>query len=406
MPSGLFEQNPNSSRPTAILLVNSSFGRGYTAIADLLTDWACDMRAVGFAVDVLCIVNQDVSQPPADVPVKEMPHRLRLVSWTVMKAFFLAYASLYLVVNARRYDLVVSPEDPAGIAALLNTLRRIGVWRGRLVCWLMDLASHQDDLVSGLGGVRRLRRRLRFWIEGAYRSADAVVTLGSCMAARLTERAVLQSRICVIGAWTLVDSMMSSQPTDIQMFSDRNLQVLYSGHLGEWADVDLLVGLIRRARGQRISFTFAGNGQGMDQLRSMAAEELWDHTRFIGRVPGPEVPQLLTSADVHLACLDARFLGTCVPSKTYAAMAVGRPILFLGPSACQAALDISASQGGFVSDGDASGAIQFLLDLRDYRSLAQAKGGQGRHWYEANRSRSVAAQQWQALLDSIAPEAR
>jgi UDP-N-acetylglucosamine:LPS N-acetylglucosamine transferase len=41
-------------------------------------------------------------------------------------------------------------------------------------------------------------------------------------------------------------------------------------------------------------------------------------------------------------------LGTCVPSKTYGALAFGRPVIFIGPKECQAARDLVDAQAGEV----------------------------------------------------------
>jgi UDP-N-acetylglucosamine:LPS N-acetylglucosamine transferase len=46
-------------------------------------------------------------------------------------------------------------------------------------------------------------------------------------------------------------------------------------------------------------------------------------------------------------------LGTCVPSKTYGALAYGRPVVFIGPKECLAAQDVlEANAGRVVENAD------------------------------------------------------
>jgi len=72
----------------------------------------------------------------------------------------------------------------------------------------------------------------------------------------------------------------------------------------------------------------------------------------------------MESGDVHLVSMDDKTLGMLVPSKLYAALAVHRPCLFVGPAGCEVAHVIEEfGAGAVIPQGDAArlaGEIQRL----------------------------------------------
>ena len=57
-------------------------------------------------------------------------------------------------------------------------------------------------------------------------------------------------------------------------------------------------------------------------------------------------------------------LGTCVPSKTYGALAYGRPVVFIGRKECQAAKDILEANAGRVVEN----ADELVAAIEDFLS--------------------------------------
>lgn len=109
--------------------------------------------------------------------------------------------------------------------------------------------------------------------------------------------------------------------------------LLYSGNYGVPHEVDTVVeGLIRHHRQGNGRFALWLNASGAN------AEVVEDRLRSAGvpiarsqPVPLEQLPALLAAADVHLITLRPRFSGIVLPSKIYACLDSGRPILFVGP---------------------------------------------------------------------------
>jgi hypothetical protein len=84
--------------------------------------------------------------------------------------------------------------------------------------------------------------------------------------------------------------------------------------------------------------------------------------------PGPldQLPALLAAADAHLITLRVGFAGLVLPSKIYACLSSGRPILFVGPKSSDVhLLCTQANHPGYqqVDPGDADGFAHALARL-------------------------------------------
>lgn len=109
--------------------------------------------------------------------------------------------------------------------------------------------------------------------------------------------------------------------------------LLYSGNYGVPHEVETVVdGLIRHHRAGSGRFALWLNASGAN------ADVVENRLRSAGipiarSEPGPleQLPALLAAADAHLITLRPSFSGIVLPSKIYACLDSGRPILFVGP---------------------------------------------------------------------------
>ena len=90
----------------------------------------------------------------------------------------------------------------------------------------------------------------------------------------------------------------------------------------------------------------------------------------------------MESGDVHLISMRGNAAGMLVPSKLYAALAVGRPAIFLGPVKSETAKVLQDFKAGSViSQNDVKG---FIEEIRRYRYDEN-------HWFNAHHAAVEAA---------------
>ncbi len=143
--------------------------------------------------------------------------------------------------------------------------------------------------------------------------------------------------------------------------------LLYSGNYGVAHEIDTVVeGFIRHHNGGGL-FGLWLNASG-SALKSVIGRLQAAGIPFAHTEPGPleQLPALLAAADVHLITLRTSFAGLVLPSKIYACLSSGRPILFVGPKSSDVhLLCTEAKHPGYqqVDPGDVDGFARALARL-------------------------------------------
>ena len=139
--------------------------------------------------------------------------------------------------------------------------------------------------------------------------------------------------------------------------------LLYSGNYSVAHDVETVIeGLIRHHRladsdSSRVGLWLSASGKNIASIEQRLRRANVP-VACTQPVPLEDLPSLLAAADIHLITLRSRFSGIVLPSKVYACIASGRPILFVGPESsdvhllCQRA---RASRYERVEPGDIDG---------------------------------------------------
>lgn len=272
-------------------------------------------------------------------------------------------------------DLLVTMTDPPMLALL-------GPWLGsRTLHWSQDV---YPDLLPVLG------TRIPNWamsVTGAVMSVslkrhDHIVAIGECMARRLMAKGVAGDRLSVIRNWP------TEEPRRSESANQSGLTVLYAGNFGRGHDFRAIVGAAERLLYRPdIRFVMAGEGAALESVRRSAPANV----EFLPRQDERVFAAFAEKADFHLVTLKAEAGGLMVPSKMWAALAAGRPILFLGPETSDVAAYVKRHGCGLVlppddGEGLADALLGFANDPSSLAALTDT-ASTAEHW---NRDRAVA----------------
>lgn len=170
--------------------------------------------------------------------------------------------------------------------------------------------------------------------------------------------------------------------------------LLYSGNFGLGHALDTVLRGLHALNGNgRVKVLLVGHGKGLSETRRLVRELGLAGVEFRPPVPLYELGALLAAGDIHLVAQKPRTEGLIVPSKIYGTLAVGRPVLFVGPHHCEVARIVRESGGGFiVAPGDIQAAANALRQLAGDDNLRRLMGERAKRYYEENfgRQRSVA----------------
>ncbi|MGZ0069649.1 glycosyltransferase [Microbacterium arborescens] len=316
--------------------------------------------------------------------------RFARVARVLNQGFF--YVSLFVhATMARGRVTVVTVDVPSGIGLVSRFVATLTRRRVTDIAWVMDLYRVGRD--SGAGKMKSISDRARSWLElSSLRRATKVVVLGQCMEQRVSRLGVIQST--VVPLWGTPDALVSPRRETKQP-----LRLLYSGSAREIHPLVELVEAVAAA-GELVELRVFGRGSEIERVAKLAAQ-LGARNIEVGQpVPYAELARHYGWADLHIVSLAGEATGTCVPSKTYAAMARGRAVLYLGERDGQAAQDISQSGGGIVVKNEAAAIRDALARLAALSAALPGMGEAGRAFIAEQRTVAHAAEAWAVLLSS------
>ncbi len=275
---------------------------------------------------------------------------------------FHVQALLHGLFTKRPDAILLSTSPPMiGVAgSLVGFVRRAPV-----AYWAMDL--NPDQLLT-LGKIKSGGMMARF-LEGGNRfilkRAGLIVALDRFMLDRLKARRGidLSGKTRIIPPWPHEDHLEpvshAANPFRAQHGLMDKFVIMYSGnHTPSNPLTTLLEASLAFRDDPNVRFLFVGGGIVKREIEEFAKTNQLDNIISLPYQPLAELGHSLSAADVHVVSLGESMAGIIHPCKVYGAMAVGRPILYFGPSQSHVS-DLLAEHriGWSIKHGDVTGAI-------------------------------------------------
>lgn len=252
-----------------------------------------------------------------------------------------------------------SPPFTGPFGAVLARLKRAA-----LFFWVMDLNPDQLIQTGAIGPRHPAALLFDAGNRMALRRCDGVVVLDRFMAERVNRKVDVSDRTSIIPPWPHEDHVEPVEHADNPFRKAHGLEgkfvVMYSGNHGMTTPVTTLLeaALALRDR-ERLVFMFIGGGVGKADVRRVIQEHQPGNIIDLPYQPMSQLRYSLSAADLHVVTMVDQAVGCIHPCKVYGAMAVGRPILFIGP------------RPSHVTDLLDQGDIGWQTPLGDGRACAQ-----------------------------------
>jgi colanic acid biosynthesis glycosyl transferase WcaI len=379
-----------------ILLLNQSFYPDVVATAQYLTGLAEALADRGHEVRVLA-ARRAYDDPAQRFAKRERYHGIEIervggtgfgkdAKWRRALDFgsFLLQAALR-VLAAPRVDCVVALTSPPLVAALAALRCRLS--GERLVYWVMDM-NPDEALAAGWlrpGLVAWLLERVSLFTLHA---SDAVVVLDRYMRERVLAKGVAEKRVWVVPPWSM-DRYAFWDPEGRAAFRERHgltgkYVVMYSGNHSPVHPLDtLLEAAIRLGADPRFCFVFVGGGSEFRRLRRGAEGRGLANVKFLPYEPIGSLAGSLSAADVQAVVLGSAMVGTIHPSKLYNILAVGSPVLYIGPE--RSHISDIMDQKNREREPNAGPSSYVRVDFGDVASLTAWLEADWANWDEAGR---------------------
>ncbi len=316
-----------------------------------------------------------------------------------------------------RQDVIISLTTPPYLVAgamVISRFARRG--RTRVVLWSMDVypdTAERFDQLDPEGPVSRVLRQLNRWI---YPRLDHLVVLDEAMGELLTSQYGKRTRppTTVIPNWEAAADF--PDPPVAEPWSGytepplaARSVVAYTGNTGTGHRFDAVVAAAGRIDPERDALLFVGGGVRWGELEAAHAALSQGRGAPIvlrGYLDRSAMPGVLVGARATLITLDDDALGLMSPSKLHASLAMGRPVIYVGPQGSNVDAAIERFDCGYsLRNGDVDGLVAAIVSLRDDDELHDRMAANARRAFDEAYSDLVTLPAFDAVIEGLGAEA-
>ena len=367
-------------KPKRVLIFSQTFVPDPASVGQHMTDVAVELARRGHEVRVYTSA-RGYEDPAVRYPPRETFHgvhirRLPLAGFgkknlpiRILGTFsFLCQCIFVGLFTPRVAGIFFSTSPPliGAAACIARVFRRVPV-----AYWAMDLNPDQLIAMGKIKPTSPAARVLEFVHRQILKRSQLIVALDRFMAQRINRRGDFAAKMLVMPPWPHDDNIESVDPATnpfrIKHALTGKFVIMYSGNHSPANPLTTLLQAAVRLKGDdSIRFVFVGGGGAKKEVDQAIASHGLTNMLSLPYQPLSELKYSLAAADIHVVTMGDNMVGIVHPCKIYGAMAVGRPILFLGPEPSHIADIMAQNQIGWhVSHGDVSAALRALSEIRD-----------------------------------------
>ncbi|MHC4142207.1 MAG: glycosyltransferase family 4 protein [Planctomycetota bacterium] len=324
------------------------------------------------------------------------------VGRTINSLTFLVQLTARLLFRMKRGEVFLYTTNPPylGVIGGIITLFR----KHPYVVLLHDSYPQLTELVGMIpsgGLVDRLWHRCNRFM---YKRAEQSIVL--CKAAR---RLVCDTydidpqRVHIVHNWADPNKIRMKPKTENEFAREHGLvepfTVLYSGNLGLYYDFKTILDTAELLRDENFRLVFIGAGGRRDWIAEQIEQRNLTNTLLLPYQPFERLPESLTACDASLVTIQEGVEGISYPSKLYASLAVGQPILAISEPGSELYDQVIGNDVGYWFElGDAEGlADRIRKMMRDPRGCKRM-GRRARELFEREYTRDASAAKYKKVL--------
>jgi colanic acid biosynthesis glycosyl transferase WcaI len=323
-------------------------------------------------------------------------------------AFFFVQA-VFRVAALPKQDLIITLTTPPFIglaAALHKTLHR----ETKVILWNMDCYPEilERTGVIQTGGL--LDRLLRSVNGAIFAKLDHVVCLDTAMLRLLSShylRAEGGPSASVIPNW----EPLRLFPADVQppawdlpaeLGIEDHFIAIYLGNAGFGHRFEIVMDAADQLEKDQVDFLFVGGGEKWTWLESEIHSRPLTNVHLRPYVPKERTPSIMSASDCALITMNTTALGVISPSKLHSNLAMGLPIVYIGPEGSN--VDDAVQRfdvGCSLREDDLEGLVRFVRRIQSDPALYQQFAANARRAFETEYTDSAALPKFDRLIADL-----
>lgn len=278
-------------------------------------------------------------------------------------ASFIVFCCAQLLLLPRQ-EVVVALTTPPLISFI--GAWRAKFWRAKFCYWVMDLNPDEAVAAGWLRADSFISKILERMSRFSLNQADKIVALDRFMSDRIAAKGIPQEKIAVIPPWSH-DNDVCFDATGREKFRTAHglvgkFVVMYSGNHSPVHPLDTLIQAADRLKDDPgIVFCFIGGGSEFARVKKWVGETKNSQVLCLPYQPLDKLSASMSAADAHLVVLGKAMLGTVHPCKIYNILAVGAPVLYIGPQPSHVSEILNRLVDGHSWAAVAHGEVEMLV---------------------------------------------
>lgn len=396
-----------------VLILCQFFYPEYISSATLPFDTAKYLSQKGYKVGALCGYPKEYWNG-TQVPKKENVdgidiHRIsyaqpdrKSVIGRVINYFSFVFFLLFHMNVAKTYKTVMFYSNPPllpFIALLCKTL-----YGCKIVYVSYDvypeLAIKANMLKKGGMGARffdALNKKV-------VKKTDRIVALSTDMEQFFVEkRETPREKVCTIPNWYEDCANKSFERTNIaDAIPKEAFLISYLGNLGTCQDAEILVETIKLLENEKVYLLVAGHGNKLEALKNKVDNEKINNITVLPFLHGNDYETVLQRSDMFWTTLIPGLKGLCAPSKTYAYLMSGKPVIVSMDAEMEIAQDIVQYDAGiWLKNGDFSNAAKEILKIKADDERYKVMKNNARKLFEDKYEKNICLSKYEEMIHEM-----
>lgn len=396
-----------------VLILCQFFYPEYISSATLPFDTAKYLSQKGYKVGALCGYPKEYWNGSA-VPKKEtvegveinrisyaQPDRKSVVG-RIVNYFSFVLSLFFHMKVAKEYRTILFYSNPP-------LLPMIALWCKKLYKCKIAYISYdvypelaiKANMLSENGMGARFFHSLN---KKVIKKTDKIVALSTDMEKFFVEKRMAdKEKVCTIPNWYEDCAKKQFEETDIIDEIPKDAFLLsYLGNLGTCQDADIMVETMKLLEEENIYLLVAGHGNKMETLKDTVQAHNIKNIKVLPFLHGSDYETVLKRSDMFWTTLIPGLEGLCAPSKTYAYLMSGKPVIVSMDENMEIVRDVIHYQAGIlVKNDDFTKAAKEIVRVKSDKSLCEMMGKNARELFEDKYEKSKCLRKYEQLISEM-----
>ena len=402
-----------------VLLLSQHFYPDLVSTGLHMTELACKMKKLQGNLDITVFCSDSAREDFSKrIKKKEIYKGVNIIrvsnlgrlhgsffSRIIFALSFFSKTLIYCLLNISKYDKILLTTNPPflGIVPLIINL----ISRTPYVFIAYDIFPQiavKLEVIKENSLVNKLWSFINVFI---YNNSEKVVVIGEDMRDVILKEMNIKdsNKLELIHNWSDKTSLIKIPKQKNIFLKKYNIHdkkiLLYSGTFGKTHNIEnILEASLDLKNRKEYLFIFVGGGSKKRIIKEFILINQSKNILLFPYQPFEHLSHSLSTADLSFVCLDSKFTGFSVPSKTYGLMALGIPIIGLLDDKSEIGNTILKYNCGKLWNKSSSKKLSdIIIETLENKKLLKEMGLNGYKAFKNNFDLSIAATKYLKLLN-------